>query len=176
MPRRSLYCLAFCLWLSPWLSQAQTARYDLAFKRWGEFYAPWQDWHWWRAQGIAESGLDQAARSRCAAIGVMQLLAETAKGLGVNPYDAESNIQGGIKYDASLARMWARASSTDERRDLAFASYNAGPGNVARAVKLAAGIPQWTTARVFLPQITGVHAGETVAYVAKIRKLMGVGP
>jgi len=119
---------------------------------------------------VAESGLNQAARSQCGAIGVMQLMAPTAKDLGVNPYDPESNIQGGVKYDAALLRQWARASTPQEQRNLAFASYNAGPGNIDRAVKLAAGIPQWTTARLFLPKVTGGRATETLEYVVRINR------
>jgi membrane-bound lytic murein transglycosylase F len=149
--------LAFFLSPSPWLD-AQTVRYDLHFRRWGQFYLPWQDWHWWKAQAMAESGIEQGARSRAGAIGIMQLMPETARELGANPFDPESNIQGGIKYDAKLLRMWGTLA---DRRELAFAAYNAGPGRVAEAVRRADGMAQWATARVFLP-------AETVEYVARV--------
>ena len=45
-----------------------------------------------------ESGGDQNAVSSAGAIGVMQLMPETAAGLGVNPYDMKSNVEGGTKY------------------------------------------------------------------------------
>jgi soluble lytic murein transglycosylase-like protein len=102
----------------------------------------------------------------------MQLMAPTAAGLGVNPYDPEQNIQGGIKYDASLLKLWKSAASAPEQRNLALASYNAGPGNIERAVKFTAGPPEWSTARLFLPRITGPHASETLNYVARINGLM----
>ena len=161
------------LGLSPELRAQTTIKYDLAFRHWGQFYAPWQDWHWWKAQGMAESDLNPSARSRCGAIGIMQLMAATAAGLKVDPYDVEGNIQGGIKYDASLLRMWARAADAGEQRDLAFASYNAGGGNVGKAVVMAGAPPRWSAARVFLPRVTGAHSGETVNYVARIRGFYG---
>lgn len=167
--KRLLCCLACCLWLSPWLSGAQqNPRYDLTFKHWGEFYLPWQDWHWWKAQGIAESGLNQLARSPRGALGIMQLMPETAKELGVDPLDPDGNIQGGIKYDAQLWRLWQKAANPTERRDLGFASYNAGAGSLERAAKLADGVPEWTTARLFLAQVTGAYAAQTIAYVERI--------
>jgi soluble lytic murein transglycosylase-like protein len=167
---RLLFCSA-CL-LSPFLSpdaRAQTLRYDLAFKRWGEFYVPWQDWRWWKAQGMAESNLNQAARSPAGAIGIMQLMPSTARELGVDPHDAESNIHGGIKYDAALLKQWRAVANLTERRDLAFASYNAGPGNVARAAKLA-GVESWTAAARSLPSVTGKHSLETINYVTRIKR------
>ena len=51
-----------------------------------------------RAIATAESGIDQSAISGVGAIGVMQLMPETAAGLGVDPYDERQNIYGGAKY------------------------------------------------------------------------------
>ena len=66
------------------------------------------------------------AVSPAGAIGLMQLMPETAKGLGVNPRTIEGNIEGGVKY----LKQQLDAQGGDVRK--ALASYNAGPGAVAK--------------------------------------------
>ena len=77
----------------------------------------------------AESAYDPRAMSRAGAIGLMQLMPTTALELGVNPYVPEQNIEGGIRYFASLLRTFGRL-------DLALVAYNGGPG-YARATRAA---------------------------------------
>jgi soluble lytic murein transglycosylase-like protein len=166
---RRLWCWLALFSVS--LSLSASPRYDLAFKHWGEFYFPAWDWRWWRAQGMAESGLDQSAVSPAGALGVMQLMPETAREMGVDPLDAEENIRGGIKFDRWLWQRWSRVSDATERRNLMFASYNAGPANIEAA---ACGSTIWARVARALPRITGRRAAETVAYVARIDALMGV--
>ena len=73
-----------------------------------------------------ESRFHQAAVSNKDAVGVMQLTASTARGLGVDRHDASQNIHGGAAY---LRQMMDRYQG-DLR--LALAAYNAGPGAVDR--------------------------------------------
>ena len=71
-----------------------------------------------------ESGGDQNAVSPAGAVGVMQLMPDTAAGLGINPYDMKSNVEGGAKY---LREM---LDTFDGDVKKAVAAYNAGPNAV----------------------------------------------
>lgn len=78
-----------------------------------------------RAVVRQESGGNPRAVSRAGAVGLMQLMPDTARQLGVDPYDPEENLQGGIRY---LRDMASQFQSVDQ----ALAAYNAGPGAVRR--------------------------------------------
>ncbi|MEJ5990476.1 lytic transglycosylase F [Ramlibacter sp. PS3R-8] len=87
------------------------------------------------ALGYQESQLDQNAKSRVGAIGIMQVMPATGAELNVGSlYVAESNVHAGTKYmDQLMRRHLADAKLDDTNRTLfAFAAYNCGPGNVRR--------------------------------------------
>jgi soluble lytic murein transglycosylase-like protein len=145
-------------------------KYDLAFKKWGEFYFPFDDWKWWKSQGIAESDLDPKAISWCGAQGIMQIMPKTGIGLGLkNPWDPEESIQAGIKYDGQVDTFFKPVEIT-ERRKLMFAGYNAGPGNIQKARKLA-NSDEWSAVADQLHNVTGKNSEETIGYVSRIYKL-----
>ena len=96
-----------------------------------------------KAIAIAESNMNQDEISEVGAIGVMQLMPETAASLGVNPYDEAENIEGGAMY---LKQM---LDTFDGNVPYAVAAYNAGPG----AVQHYGGVPPY---------------GETQAYVGRV--------
>jgi len=75
------------------------------------------------AMAIAEqeSRFRQSAVSAVGARGVMQLMPATAAKLGVNPYDLQGNIRGGVAYLKQIMGMYPG------RLDLVAAGYNAGP-------------------------------------------------
>ncbi|MDR1021369.1 MAG: lytic transglycosylase domain-containing protein [Synergistaceae bacterium] len=77
-----------------------------------------------RAVMRMESGGNPNALSSAGAIGLMQLMPGTAKGLGVNPKDPKRNLEGGIKYLAQLADKY------DGDYVKTLAAYNAGSGRV----------------------------------------------
>ena len=93
------------------------------------------------AQGYQESQLDQNAKSHVGAIGVMQVMPATGASLKVGDIRVtESNIHAGTKYmDQLMTKYFPDARFSDANRPLfAFASYNCGPGNVAKMRKEAA--------------------------------------
>ena len=93
------------------------------------------------AQGYQESGLNQDAKSRSGAIGVMQIMPATGKAMQVGDIRIlEPNIHAGAKYmDRLMTRYFADAKFDSHNHALfAFASYNAGPGNISKMRKAAA--------------------------------------
>src|SRR5262245_23982676 len=93
------------------------------------------------AQGYQESGLNQNAKSHVGAIGVMQVMPATGAQLKVGDIKiTESNIHAGAKYmDHLMTKYFQDAKFSETNRALfAFASYNCGPGNVAKMRTLAA--------------------------------------
>ena len=92
------------------------------------------------AQGYQESQLNQNAKSQVGAIGVMQLMPDTGAQMKVGDiHVTEANIHAGAKYmDQLMTTYFGDASFSEGNRPLfAFASYNCGPGNVAKARKEA---------------------------------------
>jgi membrane-bound lytic murein transglycosylase MltF len=88
------------------------------------------------AQGYQESQLNQNAKSAVGAIGVMQLMPATGEQMKVGDiHVTESNIHAGAKYmDQLMTQYFSDAGFSEGNRPLfAFASYNCGPGNVAKA-------------------------------------------
>jgi len=75
----------------------------------------------------AESGYNPAAVSNKGAVGLMQLMPETARRYGVeNSFDPEQNIRGGTQYLSYLLQLF------DNNLELAVAAYNAGENAVIR--------------------------------------------
>lgn len=95
------------------------------------------------AQGFQESQLNQAARSRAGAVGVMQLLPSTAAdpAVGIKGIDTsvDKNIEAGSKYMRLLADKYLDDPELTpvNRTLLSFAAYNAGPGNLMKFRRLA---------------------------------------
>ena len=95
----------------------------------------------------AESGGNQEEISDAGAIGVMQLMPDTAASLGVNPYDEAQNVEGGTKY----LRQMLDTFGGDVRK--AVAAYNAGP----QAVKDYGGVPPYSETQAYVDRVLDMY-------------------
>ena len=94
-----------------------------------------------------ESNGNQEAVSSAGAIGVMQLMPDTAASLGVDPYNKQQNIEGGAKY----LRQMLDAFGGDTKK--AVAAYNAGPG----AVKDYGGVPPYKETQNYVNKVLDIY-------------------
>lgn len=130
------------------------------------------------AQGYQESKLDQSAKSPRGAVGIMQLLPSTAadKAVGITgiEQDPGNNIHAGVKYMRLLVDKYLNDPALDDKNRtlMAFAAYNAGPGNLRKFRKLAA--KSGLDPNIWFGNVEHAAADivgrETVQYVSNIYK------
>jgi membrane-bound lytic murein transglycosylase F len=110
--------------------------YDDLVRKYGNQYGI--DWRLVLAQMYQESKFDPQAKSWAGAMGLLQVMPQTAAELGVgDPWDPESNIHAGVKYMAWLLLRFETTLPMRQRIRFALASYNAGLGHVRDARRLA---------------------------------------
>ncbi|ATG38081.1 lytic transglycosylase-like protein (plasmid) [Phaeobacter piscinae] len=98
----------------------------------------------------AESAFRPNAKSPVGAIGLGQLMPQTAKELGVDPYDMHQNLDGAARY--LLAQLQTFGSV-----ELALAAYNAGPHRVEKY----GGVPPFRETRNYIKRIDRLSGGLT---------------
>ncbi len=125
-------------WINNPLSKEALERFEEAvplFKTYADQYD--FDWLMIAAMAFQESGIDQQVISPAGAVGVMQVLPDTA----VDPpidipdiYNLESNIHAGLKYLRFIADRYFDDEQLDEFNAALFAlaAYNAGPARILR--------------------------------------------
>jgi soluble lytic murein transglycosylase-like protein len=93
----------------------------------------------------AESGYNPKARSPRGALGLMQLMPETAKEMGVkDALDPAANVQGGARYLKRMLKLF------DNDITLAVAAYNAGPDAVLSRGRV---VPPFAETRRYVPNV-----------------------
>ena len=102
-----------------------------------------------------ESGYDAHAVSPKGAVGVMQLMPNSARKLGVNPWDYRQNIEAGVRYLRWLLERYGG----DVRR--ALAAYNAGTG----PVEMYGGVPPYQETRAYVDSVLSEYYGRPVPAV-----------
>jgi soluble lytic murein transglycosylase-like protein len=104
-----------------------------------------------RAVIKVESNFNPNAVSRKGAMGLMQLMPQTARQLKVtNPFDPQQNVDAGVRHLKMLMENYGGDVS------LSLAAYNAGAGAVARS----AGVPRIPETRDYVRRITQLYYGD----------------
>jgi len=114
----------------------------------------------------AESGFSQAAVSTKGAIGLMQLMPETAREFGADPAVPEQNIDAGTHYLSWLSRRYAGKGDALKR---VIAAYNAGPG----AVERYGGVPPFRETRTYVARVLRFYKKYEPGYT--LASLRGAG-
>jgi membrane-bound lytic murein transglycosylase F len=118
-------------------STGKLCPYDELLKR----HAPEIGWDWrlLASQVFQESRFKPDAKSWAGAQGLLQLMPGTARQVGVrDAFDPEDNVGGAVRYLKWLNEFWdERVEDEGERLKFILASYNAGPGHVEDAQRLA---------------------------------------
>lgn len=130
---------------SPYLAQKRIqiprgaiSPYDDIFKQ-SALQLDW-DWRLLAALAFQESRFDAMQVSRAGAMGVMQLMPQTAYNYGLNDstaFVASDNIEAGVKYIKGLDRIFKKVENKEERAKFIIAAYNSGPAHILDAMALA---------------------------------------
>jgi soluble lytic murein transglycosylase-like protein len=127
----------------PQATRDKSAPYDAAINRHSERLGVAADLV--RAVIQVESAFNPTAVSSKGAMGLMQLMPDTARELGVgNPFNPDQNIRGGVTYLKQLLDRY------DNKVELALAAYNAGIGNVEKYD----GVPPFKETKSYVNKIT----------------------
>jgi membrane-bound lytic murein transglycosylase F len=120
------------------VSGAELSPYDATLKALADEHT--FDWRLLVAQTYQESAFDPGQTSFAGARGLLQVMPRTARQLGVSPdqlFEPEPGLQAGVRYLAWCRERFEAELPFSERTWFALAAYNAGPGHVRDARRLA---------------------------------------
>lgn len=119
------------------LASGKISPYDAQIKN-GAKVLGW-DWRLLASVVYQESNFDPGVKSWAGAVGLMQLMPETAKYFGfTNAWEPEQNIRAGVRFLKFLDDQWAKTiTDPNERIKFVLASYNVGLSHVLDARNLA---------------------------------------
>lgn len=127
---------------------------------------------------IVESALNPKAVSRVGATGLWQFMYQTGKqyNLGIDSYVDERSDP--LKASEAAAQYMANMYRIFGDWDLVLASYNSGPGNVAKAIRRSGGKQNYWNIRKHLPQETAGYVPAFLAtmYIYEYHKEHGIVP
>ncbi|PYR88597.1 MAG: lytic transglycosylase [Acidobacteria bacterium] len=119
-----------------------------------------------RAVIQAESAFNPRARSLKGAMGLMQLMPQTARAYGVfDPFNAAENIRAGVAYLRSLLDRFNQDES------LALAAYNAGPAAVE---KYGRSVPPYKETRSYVAKIRGAASQPAAPPATRVFKTIDI--
>jgi hypothetical protein len=111
-----------------------------------------------RAVISVESGYNPSAISKAGAVGLMQLMPETARRYKVaDAHDPDQNIRGGARYLRDLLRLF------NDDLHLAIAAYNAGEQTI---IKYGNRIPPYPETQAYVPRVMKFYTQYSASYAA----------
>jgi soluble lytic murein transglycosylase-like protein len=112
----------------------------------------------------AESNYDSRAVSPKGAVGLMQLMPETATQYGVkDSYDPDDNIKGGVQYLKDLCKLYSNNTAK------VLAAYNAGQ----EALKKFNGIPPYPETRTYIRRVMASYSNPFIKGATPVRTFTG---
>lgn len=127
---------------------------------------------------VVESALNPKAVSRVGATGLWQFMYQTGKqyNLGIDSYVDERSDP--LKASDAAAQYLSNMYRIFGDWDLVLASYNSGPGNVAKAIRRSGGRQNYWNIRKFLPKETQGYVPAFLAtmYIYEYHKEHGIVP
>jgi membrane-bound lytic murein transglycosylase F len=167
----------------PVTSKRWTGKYDRYFRKYTKrFFGSGFEWRWFKAQAIAESNLNNEAKSWANAKGIMQIMPKTFHEIKkknpsfVDINEPRWNIAAGIYYDRQLYQKWRAERPLDDRMFFTFGSYNAGFRTLVRAQreckKVGLNENLWQSIESVAPKVPGWRYSETLGYIDKIVDMM----
>ncbi|MFC1532778.1 transglycosylase SLT domain-containing protein [Thermodesulfobacteriota bacterium] len=164
-------------------SKHWTNKYDGYFRKYTKrYFGPGFNWKWFKSQAIAESNLDNDAKSWVNAKGIMQIIPRTFNEIKkknpsfIDINEPRWNIAAGIYYDKRIYKKWKAPRPFSDLMGFTFAGYNAGFGTIVTAQKKCKqnGLNEnfWENIKHIAPKVRIWRYKETLGYVDKIFHMM----